>query len=259
LALGLLSSALALPACGAEMPATDTSNASDNSESVASNAEAARRFKNPLVLQDTPERVAKYQTDAKGWLTWAMGLPWSTGPVNDTTGVACDLGQSGDIWYLAGTAGGPVTRDCTIPEDKALFFPLRNLWSIPPAEFVSTPADIADFVGFFTGYFPQDRAETCTLTLRVDGHDLLPSFSALDQNLWVQDLNPFPIFVNPTDNFAGYPGGQMPAALFDGHYALLRPLSKGEHTLEFSATQCDATGTYFDTSVVYHLHVQDDD
>ena len=230
-------------------------------EEVAAESQALHSGDNggELVLQNTPQRKQQYKNHAKGWLAWAMEIPWSTGPVTDTTGAACAVGQDGNVWYLAGTEGGHVDRECTIPANKKLFFPLRNLWSIPPAEFVDEPSEVAEFVAFFTDYFPADRAETCALTLRVDGEDVLPTYQALDHKLWVQILNPFPIFVNPIDNWAGYAGGDMPAALLDGHYALLKPLSPGDHTIELGGAQCYEGEVYFETSATYTLHVEEED
>jgi hypothetical protein len=248
--------ALALFAGGCA-PESDSLEDADTLEALGEESQALG-FHPPgeLVLQDSISGTTAYTKNTEGWLRWAMSIPWSTGPVTDTTGASCDLGQSGSVWYLAGTESGPVTRECTIPQDKKLFFPLRNLWSIPPAQFVDEPSEVANFVAFFTSYFPQDRAATCSLTLRLDGEDLLPNLSALDQNLWVQTLEPFPIFVTPNDNWAGYAGGNMPAALVDGHYALLRPLSPGDHTLELGGAQCDKGSVIFETSAVYNLHVE---
>lgn len=213
-----------------------------------------------LVLQNTSARKEEYEDHAKGWLRWATEIPWSTGPVTDTTGAACAIGQDDDVWYLAGTSGGHVDRACTIPANTKLFFPLRNLWSIPPAELVDEPAEVAEFVAAFSDYFPADRHSTCSLTLRVDGEDVLPTFHALDHKTWVQILDPFAIFVNPTDNFAGYPGGDMPAALLDGHYALLEPLSAGDHTIELGGAKCAQNGNVlFETSATYTLHVEEGD
>jgi hypothetical protein len=48
-----------------------------------------------LVLQDTQLGAWTYEALAKLWLKWAMGLPFSTGPITDPTGDQCDLGQSG--------------------------------------------------------------------------------------------------------------------------------------------------------------------
>jgi hypothetical protein len=42
-------------------------------------------------------------------------------------GEQCAGGQSGKVWYLAGTVGsGSVTRTCTVPTSRALFFPITG-------------------------------------------------------------------------------------------------------------------------------------
>src|SRR5947207_1255244 len=43
----------------------------------------------------------------------------------------CTVNQSGKLWFLAGTTGGPsVTRQCSIPAGNAIMFPIINAeWS----------------------------------------------------------------------------------------------------------------------------------
>jgi hypothetical protein len=209
----------------------------------------------PLIPHGTPQGQKTYDKHAEGWLKWAMKLPWSTGPINDPTGEQCDLGQSGSVWYLAGTSGGPVTRSCDIPKNKALYFPLINQWMIPPAERVDAPEEMAEFIAFAEHYFPAKRDATCSLTLRLDGEDLRADTAELDEELWLAIYEPFKVKVN-ADNYAGRPGGKLPAALIAGHYAMLRPLAPGDHTLEFGGVQCEDGEVVFETSAVYYLHVE---
>lgn len=59
------------------------------------------------------------------WLQRLFAIPAATHPALDTTGAHCAEGQAGPVWFLAGTFGGdPVTRHCSVPVGKALFFPL---------------------------------------------------------------------------------------------------------------------------------------
>jgi hypothetical protein len=61
------------------------------------------------------------------WWQWVLSVPAADSPIADTTGTNCTQQQSGPVFYLAGTAGtGPVTRNCTVPAGKALFFPILN-------------------------------------------------------------------------------------------------------------------------------------
>ena len=64
------------------------------------------------------------------WWQWVLSVPAATNPLNDTTGAQCAQGQTGKVWFLAGTFVGPVTRTCTVPQGKALFFPILNLFLV---------------------------------------------------------------------------------------------------------------------------------
>ncbi|MFT3771483.1 MAG: hypothetical protein QM820_39210 [Minicystis sp.] len=212
----------------------------------------------PLIPQSSPLVKEVYRFESKSWVRWAMGLPFSTGPITDTTGAACAQGQAGPVWYLAGTNGGSVTRSCTIPQSKFIFIPLINSWVVPTAEAVEAPEDLAEYLDFVNAYIPDVRAHTCNLKLRLDGAPLLATQEQLDSKLWVQVLEPFPVQVND-DNFGseyGRPGGLSPVVVEGGHYALLRPLSRGSHVLEIGGALCEDDGTIvFETSAVYNLTV----
>jgi hypothetical protein len=61
------------------------------------------------------------------WWQWALSIPTAVNPILDATGEDCMIGQSGSMWFLAGTFGGvPVTRTCGVPEGTELFFPVVN-------------------------------------------------------------------------------------------------------------------------------------
>ncbi|MCC7543050.1 MAG: hypothetical protein IT379_42935, partial [Deltaproteobacteria bacterium] len=59
------------------------------------------------------------------WSRWLYETPASQHPVTDTTGEHCAVNQpGGEVFYLAGTYGGPmVTRTCAVPAGPALFVP----------------------------------------------------------------------------------------------------------------------------------------
>ena len=60
------------------------------------------------------------------WWQWVLSLPVENNPANDTTGKNCAINQNGPVWFLAGTVGGVVERNCTIPAEKAILFPILN-------------------------------------------------------------------------------------------------------------------------------------
>lgn len=210
-----------------------------------------------LVEQSGPASRRAYERGAIGWTRWALGQPHSTGsPISDPTGELCGVGQSGPLWYLAGTFGGPVERTCDVPAHKHLFFPLVNRWGIFLEEYYASEQE---FIDFLTEYFAANRAATCQLQLRLDGEDLVSDeLAELDEALYVDVLDPFDVDINP-DNWAtqfGFEGG-VTTTMTDGHFAMLRPLEPGVHTLEFGGAVCDGEIIDFETSAVYTLNVAD--
>src|SRR5438445_10750474 len=58
------------------------------------------------------------------WWRWAYSFPLAQFPPSQSGALDCGLGQSGSVWFLAGTVGqGPGTRSCTIPSRQELVFP----------------------------------------------------------------------------------------------------------------------------------------
>ncbi|MGW1717652.1 hypothetical protein [Streptomyces sp. NPDC002156] len=64
---------------------------------------------------------------AARWWKWALSAPDSRSPVKDTTGEHAGWKQPADLWFLAGTYGGRVTRRCEVPSGRPLFFPVINI------------------------------------------------------------------------------------------------------------------------------------
>ncbi|HWB77199.1 MAG TPA: hypothetical protein VG755_19670 [Nannocystaceae bacterium] len=218
----------------------------------------------PLIHQDNVHTQEQYEKSARNWTKWALQQDWSTGPILDTDGSACALGQKGRTWFLAGTTGGPVERECTIPHGKKIFFPLVNRWVAPrPTSIIEGDPenDLAAWVAFVTEYFAGNRASTCSLTLRLEGHDLLPDLETMDEELYVEILDPFAIIMtddNFSTPFGGLPGERT--TWVDGHWALLEPLPPGDYTLEFGGSTCDENDEVdFETLATYTLHIEEED
>jgi hypothetical protein len=213
----------------------------------------------PVVMQTNHAARAAYEEQAQEWTQWALGQPQSTeSPIADETGAMCGNDQSGKVWYLAGTFSGPVERSCTIPAKRYLFFPLVNRWIINPPGYDFWESDEA-YLEFAEEWFADHRARTCSITLRLDGEDLLgDDLEELDDLLYVDVIDPFIVDIN-ADNWAtefGFLGGDTPTVT-DGHFALLRPLDEGEHVLEFGASICDGKAIEFETLATYNLTVEE--
>jgi len=153
-------------------------------------------------------------------------------PVADRTGNHCHLKQEGEVWFLAGTYGTQRTiRTCTVPAGKYLFFPLINSVIFPRRGYslscemaMSTAARATDDVS--------------SLVLELDGK--------VYKNLEAHRQATRQCF-----DLAEHAGGGVEPSAANGYYIMLRPLSRGTHTLNFGGVLPDMS-----QAVTYTLHVE---
>ena len=139
------------------------------------------------------------------------------------------LGQHGPVWFLVGTFGASTaTRNCSIPEGEALFFPVINGVSI----------DTPNVCGQGSENIPLDelRAQSASLInsatnllVEVDGNSV--------QNLQKRFRTRSIVFdvTLPEDNvfdslcigagLGNVPAGTYSPAVDDGFYVMLQPLN----------------------------------
>jgi hypothetical protein len=147
----------------------------------------------------------------------------------------CDIG-SGDVVFLAGTAGGSATRSCTITSQQSILVPLINVECSTLEGNGRTPAELNKCARGFADQFTN-------LSLVIDG---VP----------VSNLTKFRVgspvftFTSVAGNVFGVPAGTT-RSVADGYWALIRPLSVGTHTISFGGAFQD-----FSTSVTYTLTVR---
>lgn len=208
---------------------------------------------NPGVLPPSSHPFGRtYGQWSNAWWQWALSIPASVNPLLDTTGAHCREGQSGKVWFLAGTTGGAaVTRNCTIPAGKALFFPIVNFVN-DNLECPPTPPTT------FTVDQLHDQLDAAidtvnTLKANVDGvtiRDIMQLYRAKTDN------SSFSVTL-PSDNLFGCPAlvGKQSPLTSDGYYLMLAPLSAGSHTIHFKG----GTSTGFTSEVTYHLLVRNTD
>jgi len=175
---------------------------------------------------------------SNAWWQWALSIPTKNNPLLDTTGADCGQGQSGHVWFLAGTFGsGTATRSCTIPTGTMLFIPIVNLSYNNIGD--TTPGSLCPPTHFTESQLRQtlDRfiQSVTTLEADVDGVNI--------QNL--QDYragsnNPTFSITLPSDNIYNFLGCTIPAGTYDtqptvsdGYYLMLAPLKPGTHTIHF--------------------------
>jgi hypothetical protein len=204
---------------------------------------------------------------AAAWWQWAASFPDGANPVQDLTGDLCGLGQSGPVWFLAGTFGATdVERNCTIPAGKGLFYPLVNaVWIDCPG---SGDEDVTDDeVRWVMANWTVAGDSACQLTATLDTYQVFGVESPAPVSGWMRPTvrTQSPVFrMNlPEDNiFRGscdppLPAGKTGRSITEGYWVMLPPLTAGEHVLTLHGAGCDAPiGGNFETSVTYHLTVK---
>jgi hypothetical protein len=142
------------------------------------------------------------------------------------------------VWFLAGaTTQSTLTRNCTIPANKRLFFPILNAVYIGyyPSVLGDTPAYVRQAIQEYM----DSLLAGATLAVEVDGKPI---------NLSSQNRIASPVFYKlklSKDNIYGVTSNDCPSHggflvcspnAADGVYLLLNPLSLGKHVIHFSAS-----------------------
>lgn len=184
-----------------------------------------------------------YPELAEAWWRWAFQEPDGMRPSQDPTGAQCHEGQTGDVWFLAGTLGtGPVERLCRVPEGRRIFLPVIVIleYSVPGRRRDCTALRAA--AEAFASRMVVKRLE-------LNGEPLVPVRSA------PQDC--FDAFADAQYDELR-PGIYAPAYT-DGLWLLLPPLPPGRHRLVVDARQATdvSVRSRFDQQFSYVLEVGD--
>lgn len=216
----------------------------------------AARNPNPGVLpvDSTPHGMSYGEWGAAYW-QWALSRPADRNPLTDTTGEFCDEGQSGSVWFLAGTFGGDAERSCTIPTGKSIFFPIVTIL-FGAAVFDCEPTGVGecDFDVLLDG--AEDAMDLAlpendgSLEVMIDGVPLEDVYSYR-----ASSPNPFAITL-PDNSVIGVPEGTYEPHATDGYWVFLHPLAPGEHTITFSASLPNYPPSGFSLAVTYHITVE---
>ncbi|MDM7917659.1 MAG: hypothetical protein QUS12_00650 [Methanosarcina sp.] len=208
---------------------------------------SAAKNPNPGVLPVDSTPFGKTYADwSKEWWRWAVSIPKLDNPLLDETGEHCAEGQSGNVWFLAGTFGQTgVERDCIIPVGKAIFFPIFNNEG-------SEIEGYGDNEAALRAYATQYDKDITLLEVIVDGKSLkdLNNYRATSDlfDIWLPPNNVWDI---PTG-----PDGISSISVSDGYWIMLAPLSKGEHTIHIHSKLVFDDGSSFETEVTYNLEVK---
>jgi hypothetical protein len=199
---------------------------------------------NPQILPpgSTPHGSTYAEWSVKWW-QWVWSLPATNSPIADTGD--CSAGQSGSVWFLAGAfVSTPLTRHCTVPPGKSLFFPIYNAWADNTWCPEWTTFTVEELVGFTQWYMDNAGAVACTIDGKpVKGLDPVATspyrvgaqiFSytlAQESNIMANYMGPVVFGVDLsclTDGMTVSPAAE------DGVYLMLAPLSAGRHTIHFT-------------------------
>ncbi len=185
------------------------------------------------------------------WWQWALSSSPATNPVVDPTGEFAALGQSGPVWFLAGTYGGTAERTVTVPAGKALFFPILNQCWINMPEYGDN--EWSEEQEAYARALIADAVEIgLDLACQIDGvsvADITAYRSTTPED------GEFSVYLPEDNMFDVWYGlwgidvaeGTYGPSVSDGYYLMVAPLSVGEHTIHFTA------GDYLD--VTYHITV----
>jgi len=210
------------------------------------------------VPASTASAATRYGELTATWWTWVYAQPavdiggTNTFPILDSTGAYAAVGQENGIgpgnkyFFLAGTFGGSVIRNVTVPKGKALFFPIINIEvdnavdPLPP-----TPYTVPQLKAQAKANIDSVTSKSATL----DGQPVeifrstSPTF-----DYTVPDQNSiYDYFGSVGSQFEG----QIKPAVADGYWAYIPPLTPGQHVLKFASTNSSG----FQLDVTYNLTI----
>jgi hypothetical protein len=173
------------------------------------------------------------------------------------------VGQSGNVWFLTAKWGKPpitAYRQCRIPVDKYLFFPIANgsndNWTLDSAgalDWADNSTD--DLRQALKGFLDGVVSMSCYIDGRLVRH--LESVKTTPYRV----TSPVFHYAVPRDNIQGIPVSTppgkvgVPGVVGDGVYLMLEPLAPGHHTIRMAASFGTDPGAYsFD--ITYAIVVQ---
>jgi hypothetical protein len=200
-----------------------------------------------LPINSTPHGQT-YGQWAAAWWQWALSIPEAQNPVADTTGAFSGVGQSGPVWFLAGTFGFSVERTVAVPTGKSIFMPVHN-WIFGSAAFDCDPT--APGVPCDVPTLRQKAADATTgaevVEVWIDG-------AQVNKIRDYRALSPEPFIITlPEGAVFGIPAGASYPQVADGYWLMLTPFPKGKHTITVHVVN-SAAG--IDETLIFHLIVK---
>jgi hypothetical protein len=213
---------------------------SENRQSTPANGTVPSVVYLPLVEQSANQTVTLVTPQAAwsaDWWSWAERT--NSVPILEQGEVDCTLGQTGDVWFLAGTDGSaPVARSCTIPTNKTLMVPVHTAaWHNEGTENLTVAEKRVVLDEYYSDQVPGDYN---TKICRVESYIYGQTVSTVRLQ-------------SPTFSFMA-----DPEAVADGFWFAFT-LSPGRYNVRFRGTLCDFTtnAPLNDVEVIYMLRVEE--
>ena len=205
-----------------------------------------------------------YEQWAQTWWEWALTIPKAENPILDGP---CEGYQMGDVFFLAGNAGGTSERSCTVPAGKAIFFPIVNVITRNCPELVDGTNYTCEMA---TSEMELQKFAVSTLNdsevtmnLEINGEAVANLADWRAQTGTFNDPTPdmaADVLGSPCsgpirDNTCGVPVGSERMSAGDGYWVMLKPLPAGSHEVHFDAKVAFAPDMAFELAVTYNLTV----
>jgi hypothetical protein len=178
------------------------------------------------------------------WHQWADSMPAKKHPLFDTA--SCSEGQSGPVWFLGGRfcaidinpecENAPAVRTCDIPEGVALYFPVLNSACLDAEAANGLCLEAGPFIPQMRKVIADIIDQTTGLQVTVDGERIegnLRKKFRVQSNVYTSLLpegNLYQALGEPVIVKGSYVG------VGDGVYVMLKPLKKGNHTLNLKGS-----------------------
>lgn len=218
-----------------------------NSSSIINPANNSNMSSIPVAFPpDTIQYNETYSEWTAKWWQWLTSIPEHINPALDETGANCHQGQSGPVWYLAGTFGGIHERVCSIPAGKSILFPLIN----QICTFMDRPNLMTESELRSCAIAANEGVQE--LTVKIDGQPIS------EQQLRTYRVQSplFALHLPEGNVLVGQQGSTQ--GVSDGYWVFLPPLAPGDHQIDFSAAivEYQVGGlNRFVTGAVYHITV----
>ena len=186
---------------------------------------------------------------AVAWWQWALSIPAANNPLLDTTGQFAGVGQSGPVWFLAGTLGGNAERTVTVPAGKSIFMPVHN-WIFGAGVFDCDPT-----VPGVPCDIPTLRQKAAAATTGAEVVEAWIDGVQVENIRTYRAISPEPFrIVMPEGNLVGIPAGTYYPQVADGYWLMLTPFSAGDHYIQVHVVNSNAG---VDMTLMVHLIVKD--